>query len=235
VRTVAAFDFDGTLAERDSFLPFLRRVCGARELAVALALATPHLARAAGGGDRDPVKSALVGRLLAGRRVDDLEPAVRAYAEHVVASCIRGDVLERVEWHRRGGHELVIVSASPELYLVPVGQLLGFDAVLATRLEVDAAGRFTGRLDGRNVRGPEKTARLRAHVGDGPVRLWAYGDSAGDRELLALADVVTRVNRRRLPAAPGAGGRPATNPTVPPTSLPSPPPLPRDPEPGTGG
>jgi phosphatidylglycerophosphatase C len=104
--------------------------------------------------------------------------------------------MRRVDWHRREGHELVIVSASPELYLAPIGRLLGFDAVLGTRLET-AAGHLTGRLDGRNVRGPEKVVRLRAHLGDEPVKLWAYGDSTGDRELLAAADVATRVKRRR--------------------------------------
>src|SRR4029079_10087350 len=117
------------------------------------------------------------------------EPVVVEYAEHVIARQVRPDVRARADWHRAEGHALVIVSASPELYLVPIGRLFGSDAVRGTRLEVDAAGRLSGRLDGRNVRGPEKVARLRAHLGDGPVQLWAYGDSTGDRELLALADV----------------------------------------------
>ena len=30
--------------------------------------------------------------------------------------------------------------------------------------------------------------RLRSHLGEGAVRLWVYGDSAGDRELLGIAD-----------------------------------------------
>ena len=196
-REVAAFDFDGTLVARDSLLPFLRRVCGTRAVARALALESPRLARAAGfAGGRESAKAALFARLLAGRRLVDLEPVVDAYAEHVVARCLRPDTIRNVEWHRGEGRELVIVSASPELYLVPIGRLLAFDAVLGTRLEIEA-GRLTGRLDGRNVRGHEKVVRLRAHLGVGPVRLWAYGDSAGDRELLALADVATRVTRKR--------------------------------------
>lgn len=236
MRAVAAFDFDGTLVRRDSLVPFLRRVCGARAVVRALALEAPRLAQiAAGGGDRELVKAGLFGRLLAGRSVADLEPVVVEYAEHVIARQVRPDVRARADWHRAEGHALVIVSASPELYLVPIGRLLGFDAVLGTRLEVDAAGRLSGRLDGRNVRGPEKVARLRAHLGDRPVQLWAYGDSTGDRELLALADVATRITRRRLPPAATAGDRAATSRATRPASPPTaPPPIPGQ-EPGTGG
>jgi phosphatidylglycerophosphatase C len=241
VRAVAAFDFDGTLVERDSLLPFLQRVCGTAAVVRALALESPRLAGLAAGGDRDLLKARLFGRLLAGRRVVDLERVVHEYAEHVTARRLRSDMLDVVDWHRREGHELVIVSASPELYLVPIGRLLDFDAVLGTRLEVDDDGRLTGRLTGRNVRGAEKVARVQAHLGEGPLRLWAYGDSGGDRELLALADVATRVTRRRLPRpppspprpAPDAGGPATTSPGDRPASPPTRPSPPRGPEPGS--
>ena len=64
---------------------------------------------------------------------------------------------------------------------------------MATELEVDADGRCTGALVGGNCRGPEKVRRLHAwldahHGGRDAVELWAYGDSPGDRELLAAAD-----------------------------------------------
>jgi phosphatidylglycerophosphatase C len=113
-------------------------------------------------------------------------------------------VRERVAWHRDRGHKIVIVSASPELYVGPVGERIGADAVLATRLAVDADGRLTGRYDGRNCRGEEKATRLRAWMEDqvaagawGEARpaVWAYGNSAGDRRLLAAADVGVDVGR----------------------------------------
>ena len=39
---------------------------------------------------------------------------------------------------------------------------------------------------------------MRASFGDEPVQVVAYGDSAGDNELLAMADVPVRISRRRL-------------------------------------
>ena len=200
-RPLAAFDLDGTLTRRDTLLPFLLRACGLVQTAHALAAASPLLARAAvlGGTHRDAAKAAVLERLLAGESLAPLTETAETYADDVVARRLRRDVAARVEWHRREGHELVLVSASPELYATPIGRRLGFDAVLATRLEVGPDGRLTGRLVGANCRGAEKVARLREWCGTERVLAYAYGDSAGDRELLALAATAIRVSGHRPP------------------------------------
>jgi phosphatidylglycerophosphatase C len=151
-------------------------------------------------------KEALLVRLLAGRPAESLAEVAEAFADDAMASgLLRPEMLERVAEHRRAGHELVIVSASPELYVAPLGRRLGFDAVLATRLETDAEGRLTGRLLGPNCRGAEKAVRLREWLGeDCTAEVWAYGDSRGDREMLALARTGIRVHRHR-PWRPGRG------------------------------
>jgi phosphoserine phosphatase len=106
-----------------------------------------------------------------------------------------------MEWHRAQGHRLVIVSASLDFYLSPVARDLDVDAVLATRLAVGPDGRLTGTYEGRNCRGHEKLVRVRRWIDDtgGPGAttpvLWAYGNSAGDRQLLAGADVGIDVGR----------------------------------------
>ena len=131
---------------------------------------------------------------LAGRPLADVRKAGEAFAADLERR-VDPAALERVRWHRDQGHELVLVSASLELYLAPLGDLLGFDAVLATRLVIDGEDRVTGSLDGANVRGAEKVRRFRQWLGGDLCELWAYGDSDGDRELLALADHGFRVPR----------------------------------------
>lgn len=213
-RPLAAFDLDGTLTRRDTLMPFLLRAVG-REKAYRAVLATSlPLARAValGGAHRDRAKAAFLGGVLAGVPRARLADAAESYADHVVARSLRPDVRARVDWHRREGHELVLVSASPELYVTPIGRRLGFEEVIATRLEVDADDRLTGRLLGANCRGPEKVARLRQWRSVGLVVDYAYGDSAGDRELLALAATPVRISRRRGLAGgpPPTGAGPST-------------------------
>ena len=195
---LAAFDFDGTISKRDTFLPFLQRLCGAQRVFRALA-------KSAGRSrlDRNAWKDGVLVHLLEGWRLDEVEAAGAEYAEFLHHDGrLRPEAVRRIEEHRRRGHAVVVVSASPEVYLAPLGGLLGTDAVLATRLEVTDDGVLTGRMLGANCRGPEKVARLDAWIDGrdvGPV--WAYGDSAGDRELLARADVGCKV-RPRTPFPP---------------------------------
>jgi phosphatidylglycerophosphatase C len=200
-RTVAAFDFDGTLTRRDTLLPFLRRTRGASRTSIAMLANSLVLARGmvTGGEERDMAKAAVLRRLLAGHDVEDLRAAADVFADVVIKRGLRPSVLERVQSHASEGHELVIVTASPELYVAPIGERLGFDAVLGTRLETDGNGRLTGRLQGRNCRGAEKVERLRAWLGsDGDVTVYAYGDSSGDRQLWEFADHPYRVRGDRL-------------------------------------
>ncbi|HEV7886349.1 MAG TPA: HAD family hydrolase [Acidimicrobiales bacterium] len=197
MRKVAAFDFDGTLVPGDSLLPFLVRVCGRRRAATALGVLGPSIgvALARGGARRDAAKAALVSRLLRGLPAAEVARAGEAFAS-VLLPRARPDMLARVGWHRDSGHELVLVSASLSVYLEPLGAMLGFDHVLATGLEVGQDGLLTGRLLGANVRGPEKAVRVREWLGADLCELWAYGDSAGDHDLFALAQWPYLVTRR---------------------------------------
>lgn len=198
-RTVAAFDFDGTLTRRDTLLQFLASIVGWPRVAAALGVHARRLVR-----DRDVAKERLLVRLLAGRPDDELRRAGHAYAQTIR---IEPQMRERMAWHRAQGHELVIVSASLDLYLDEVARSLGVEHTLCTTLEVDAEGRCTGRLLGGNCRGPEKAKRLRTYLGDAPdddLVLWAYGDSRGDHEMLAMADHPVRVRRGRHTIATGA-------------------------------
>ncbi len=201
-RSVAAFDFDGTIVRRDSVVPFLVSVAGRTAVARALGARMPQLLRIAAGradGDvRDREKARLVRQLLAGRRGEDVDDAGSRFASALWARQVfRPETMARLAWHRGRGHEIVIVSASLDVYLRPLAPRLGVGTVLSCSLERDPGGRLTGELVGGNVRGPEKARRLTAWLG-GPAalaatELWAYGDSSGDDELLALADHPTRV------------------------------------------
>lgn len=190
--TVAAFDVDGTLTTRDCVVAFMRRTRGTATLVARLARRAPALIGPVLRRDRDAVKSVATEAAFAGCDVDDLERDAASFAVEVSRSHLRHDTVERLRWHLGLGHQVVLVSASYEVYLRHLAVSLGAHDVVGTRLEV-VEGRCTGSIDGANCRGPEKVERLHAwldahHGGRGAVEVWAYGDSAGDRDLLADAD-----------------------------------------------
>ncbi|MET0910674.1 MAG: HAD-IB family hydrolase [Ilumatobacteraceae bacterium] len=196
--TVAAFDLDGTITDRDCVVPFLRKVAGTWSIVAGLMAQPVHVGGALARRDRDAVKEAAAHAAFRDRRVETVEPMAVEFAADVHRRWIRPEAAEQIAAHRQAGDAIVIVSASFALYVEPLGSLLGVDGVLATRLATDD-GRFTGRLDGPNCRGPEKVQRLHAwldehHGGRAAVEVIAYGDSPGDRELLADADVAHRVD-----------------------------------------
>ncbi len=194
-RGVAAFDFDGTITRRDTLLGFLVHVAGWTRVAAAVATTGPSLAGVAvGRGSRDDAKELLLTRVLGGRSGAEITAAGAAYAARLLERRpFRPEVLARLARHRALGHRVVVVSASLAEYVVPVVTPLGVHDVLASRLELDPAGRVTGRLLGGNMRAARKAEALRSLLGPEPVELWAYGDSDGDAELLALADHPHRV------------------------------------------
>ena len=203
-RQVAAFDVDGTLTTTDCVVPFLRRTAGTPRLMARMLRSPFALAGAAVRRDRDALKAASAAAAFSGVPVEALEADGVLFAQEIFDQRLRTDAIRAVRGHLDAGDTVLLVSASFEVYLRPLAELLGVDDVLAVRLATDAQGVLTGRLDGANCRGPEKVVRLHEWLerhagGRGAVHLSAYGDSTGDRELLADADEAHWMGRGEMP------------------------------------
>jgi len=213
---VAAFDFDGTLTRGGSVFGYLSALRGRAAVLSATAALAPRLAHAAlaGGPVADRTKELLFERVMGGVDLKRAEAVGADFALDHLESHLRPSVQQRFDWHRRRGDRVVIVSASPELYVGPAGDRLGADGVIATRLAVEGDA-LTGRYEGLNCRGDEKIRRLRLWItesGEEPARLWAYGNSRGDLSMLRAADDGVNVGRLgrwgRLRSFPGLPGSP---------------------------
>ena len=200
---VAAFDVDGTLTTGDCVTPFLRRAAG-RRLWTTLLRHPLALAASAARRDRDRLKE-IACSALRGIESTEIEHIGAAFAREVGAGRLRDDTVARLRRHRELGHTVVLASASLDPYLVPLGRSLGVDGVVCTVLERDRDGRLSGRVVGANCRGAEKARRVRDWLREHDLvdaELWAYGDSSGDEELLALADHPLRVDGIRVDPEP---------------------------------
>ena len=189
---VAAFDFDGTLLDGDCLLilhGLVRSPLG--RLLDGLLLLPALLLWKSGLRSTAWFKQVFL-RVL-------LTPAMQALSaqqrhsllQHTLADALwqrlRPEALARMEWHRKQGHQLVIVSASPRCLLQPIAEKLAV-ALIATETTDPCSGAPI-ELRSPNCKGPEKIQRLSQWL-DEPLRnveLHAYGDSRGDRELLQSA------------------------------------------------
>ncbi len=208
---VAAFDVDGTLTVRDCVRPFLERVGGRRRIATSILRRPVASLSALARRDRDAVKEVVVGGVLRRRDVAEIDRIGETFATLVHDDWLRPDTVARLRWHQQRGHATVLVSASLGPYLRPLARLLGIDAVLCTDVHVvtTAAGvaSYGDTLIDGNCRAAEKARRLAAWRSErdlSQVPLWAYGDSRGDREMLAAADHAVWVHDVTISADPGA-------------------------------
>ena len=204
VPRVAAFDVDGTLTTADCVVPFLRRTAGTSMLVRRMLRSPVGLAGASVRRDRNAFKAASAAATFRGLTMDTVEVDAALFAREIYERRLRDEVVESLRGHLDAGDTVVLVSASFEVYLRPLAELLGVHDVLAVRLEVDDNGILTGRLDGPNCRGAEKVVRLHEWLdqnagGRSAVHLSAYGDSRGDFELLADADDAHWVGRGAMP------------------------------------
>jgi phosphatidylglycerophosphatase C len=198
---VALFDLDGTLTWRDTLLPFLAGYL-ARHPGRWLRLWQLPLAvlrYAAGGRDRGLLKSRIIRLVMGG----EARSAIDAWADIFVGSLerrgtFRAAALAVLEEHRKAGDHLVLLSASPDLYVPRIGALLGFERTLCTEVawHATAGGAILhGSLVTANRRGEEKCrclAVLRTQYPGLPVV--AYGNSDSDLPHLRQADRALLVN-----------------------------------------
>jgi phosphatidylglycerophosphatase C len=184
-----AFDFDGTLTVRDSFTAFLKWRAGPVRYAVGLVRLTPSAVAYLFHRDRGRIKAAAVREFLKGVPRLRLDADAREFAERFSRSLFRPDAV--AAWKRwRSQHvRLVIVTASPDLVVAPFARGLGTDELIGTQLAFDGQDRVEGGFATPNCRGPEKVVRLKAAFGPDLEVKAAYGDTSGDREMLAIAEI----------------------------------------------
>ncbi|MDR5799229.1 MULTISPECIES: HAD-IB family hydrolase [Caballeronia] len=200
-QTVAAFDFDGTITTQDSLKSFIRHTVGRTRFALAVAAALPWLIGVPLGlTDRGSAKARFLRHALHGVSVGALQSAAERFCSTRLLEIVRPEMLVRIRDHQSLGHTVVIVSASPSLYLEIWARTHDIDTVLSTELEIGERG-FSGRLLSANCWGPEKVRRLtRWWNSMPPSTLYVYGDSRGDRDMAAIATFAWIRGERQLPA-----------------------------------
>ena len=185
---LAFFDFDGTITYQDSFINFARFAVGRKRFVAGMVFLSPLLAACAFG--IVPIwtmKKIFLMTFFRGWDKIRFDRMAAAYAETVIPKTVRPRALERIQWHQDQGDKIVVVSASIDAWLKGWCDQYGLELV-CSRLEVKA-GRITGKFLHRDCIGQEKVKRIKERYNlDDYQKIYAYGNSRGDRDMLRLAD-----------------------------------------------
>jgi phosphatidylglycerophosphatase C len=187
---IAFFDFDGTITTRDTLLEFIRFNKGSLSFYSGFLLNSPWLlAYRLKIISNQAAKQRILSWFFRNTSLAEFDMICDRFSAEVLPGLVRPKALEEIKLLREKGFSIVIVSASPENWLRHWTGSLQAD-LLATRLETkpDKAARLTGRILGKNCHGQEKVRRIREAFDLSSFQeIYAYGDTPGDRPMLALA------------------------------------------------
>ena len=185
MKKIYAFDFDGTLTTRDSFLEFIRYVCGNWAFCKGILRYSPLLVlMKLGLYPNWKAKQKVFAYFFKGMPLKDFARQGRLCALNRLHG-LRPQGVDRVKQAQAEDAEVLIVRASIDHWVQPFFPEV---KVVGTQVEVEE-GRLTGRFLTKNCYGQEKVNRILAlYPHRNEYELIAFGDSAGDKELLAFAD-----------------------------------------------
>lgn len=197
--TAAFFDLDKTIIAKSSTLAFSRefQAGGLISRRAMLRSAYAQFVFFTGGADHDQMDKMreFMSQLCAGWDVATVRDIVHETLSTIVEPLVYDEAVTLFEEHRAAGRDIVIVSASGSEVVEPIGELLGADRVVATRMEI-ADGRYTGNIDYYAY--AEEKARaieqLAASVGYDLSACYAYSDSITDVHMLEVVGHPFAVN-----------------------------------------
>ncbi|AKG43831.1 HAD family hydrolase [Streptomyces xiamenensis] len=188
-RTAAFFDLDKTVIAKSSTVTFSRSFYqgGLINRRAVLRTAYAQFLYLVGGADHEQTERMreYLSALCRGWNVAQVKEIVAETLHQVIDPIIYDEAASLIEQHHAAGRDVVIVSTSGSEVVEPIGQLLGADRVVATRMVIED-GRYTGEVD-YYAYGPTKAEAVRelaASEGYDLERCYAYSDSITDVPML---------------------------------------------------
>jgi phosphatidylglycerophosphatase C len=184
--TVAVFDFDGTMTQKNTTIPFLRFLWGNHfgwKFVTKLPNAIAYQLRLI---NVDQLNTAIAHTFLKNLSRDFLYQNGKNFSNLIIPRLLKDSAYSRLTWHQQQGHLCVLATSAYNIYVDYWAKKSGFNAIASTKIEFNMDHRATGYLEGKSCNGKEKLRRVLELVGH-PQIVYAYGDSQGDQELLNYA------------------------------------------------
>jgi len=134
--------------------------------------------------------------LVGGHPVQTLVDLAEHIYERDILPNLWPETVDLAKAHMAKGHEVWLITATPQFVAQVIAQRLGLTGALGTRVHA-RDGVLTGELDGHVLHGPQKAAvakALAAQQGADLAECWAYSDSNNDIPLLSVVGNQVAVN-----------------------------------------
>jgi HAD superfamily hydrolase (TIGR01490 family) len=188
-RPAAFFDLDKTIIARSSTLAFTRPLgrAGLLNRRAVLRGAYAQLLFVMNGADHAQLERlrGYLSEMVAGWEVEQVRAVVAETLHELIDPMVFAEAVELIDQHHAEGHDIVIVSTSGTEVVEPIGEMLGADHVVATRMAVED-GKFTGEIE-YYAYGPTKAEAIRELAetqGYDLAASFAYSDSHTDLPML---------------------------------------------------
>ena len=190
MRSIAFFDFDGTLTTHDSLKLFLENAAGSTfkfyfkyYIRCSLLLLKLRFNKV----ELQKVKEKRLTMMLKSFSEPELEELSLIFAAKVIPNILRQKGIEKVLYHKNHNHEVVIVSASIDLILKPWCHEMGIDLITNQVVRDPSTKAYLFKREDCN--GIQKVKRIEEHYDLTKFeKVYAYGDTSGDYEMLNIAD-----------------------------------------------
>lgn len=201
-RVAAFFDLDKTIIAKSSTMafskPFFEQGLLNRRAVLKSSYAQFLVMVTAADADQMGRMREHLTQMCVGWDVEQVRSIVKETLHDIVNPLVFSEAADLIAGHRALGHDVVVVSASGEEMVHPIGELLGADYAIGTRMAEDD-GKFTGELDfycyGENkVVAIERIAR---EQGYDLSQCFAYSDSSTDVPMLGAVGHPTAINPDR--------------------------------------
>lgn len=185
---IAFFDFDGTITTKDTLLEFIKFSKGKFRFLKGFFLNSHYLvAYKLKLISNQKAKEKIMHFFFGNMPLSVFQEKCDQFIKEILPGLIRPKAYEEFEKLKQKGILIVIVSASPENWITKWAQEIAI-SIIATQLEV-SNNLITGKISGINCHGQEKVRRIKEVYNLAEFKeIYAYGDSSGDKPMLALAN-----------------------------------------------